>query len=219
MGLRCFAATLVLMGAASLSLFAAEATQPANPNDGWKLIKEGGGISLYSRARAGTAFKEFKALGEIEASTRAVHNVLDDLENYSSFMPYTVECRLIKREGDSMYSYQRLSPKIVCDRDYTLRVRETSWPVQGGMVYLSEWQPANEFGPGEKPGVLRVKLDEGSWLLEPSGADKTRATYLIYTDSGGKLPAFVANFASQIGISKLFAAIRKQAKEAKYQAK
>jgi len=121
MGLRCFTAPLVLMAAASLSIFAAETIQPANPNDGWKLIKEGGGISLYSRSRAGTALKEFKALGEIEASTRAVHNVLDDLENYSSFMPYTVECRLIKREGDSIYSYQRLSPRIVCDRDYTLR--------------------------------------------------------------------------------------------------
>jgi hypothetical protein len=219
MGLQCFAAPLAFLSATSLSIFAAESIQPTNPNDGWKLVKEAGGISLYSRARAGTALKEFKALGEIDASTRAVHNVIDDLENYPSFMPYTVECRLIKREGDSIYSYQRLSPKIVCDRDYTLRVRERSWPVPGGIVYLNEWQPANEFGPIEKPGVLRVKLDEGSWLLEPSGTDKTRATYLIYTDSGGKLPAFVANFASEIGISKLFAAVRKQAKEPKYQAK
>ena len=219
MGLRCLAGLFVFLGATSLSIFAAETIQPTNPNDGWKLVKEGGGISLYYRARAGTALKEFKATGEIDASTRAVHNVIDDLENYSSFMPYTIECRLIKREGDSIYSYQRLSPKIVCDRDYTLRVRERSWPVQGGMVYLSEWQPANEFGPGEKPGVLRVNIDEGSWLLEPQGADKTRATYVIYTDSGGKLPAFVANFASEIGIRKLFAAVRNQAKEPKYQAK
>jgi hypothetical protein len=216
MELRCFAGLFVFLSATLLSIFAAETIQPTNPNDGWKLIKEVGGISLYSRVRAGTALKEFKALGEIEASTRAVHNVINDLENYPSFMPYTVECRLIKREGDSIYSYQRLSPKIVCDRDYTLRVRERSWPVQGGIVYLSEWQPANEFGPSEKPGVLRVRLDEGSWLLEPNGADKTRATYLIYTDSGGKLPAFVANFASEIGIRKLFAAVRKQAKEPKY---
>jgi hypothetical protein len=216
MELRRFAGLFVFLSATLLSIFAAETIQPTNPNDGWKLIKEVGGISLYSRARAGTALKEFKALGEIEASTRAVHNVINDLENYPSFMPYTVECRLIKREGDSTYSYQRLSPKIVCDRDYTLRVRERSWPVEGGIVYLNEWQPANEFGPSEKPGVLRVKLDEGSWLLEPSGADKTRATYLIYTDSGGKLPAFVANFASEIGIRKLFAAVRKQSKEPKY---
>jgi hypothetical protein len=216
MELRRFAGPFVFLSATLLSIFAQETIQPTDPNDGWKLIKEGGGVSLYSRARAGTALKEFKALGEIEASTRAVHNVIDDLENYTSFMPYTVECRLIKREGDSIYSYQRLSPKIVCDRDYTLRVHEKSWPAQGGLVYLNQWQPANEFGPSQRPGVLRVNIDEGSWLLEPDGADKTRATYFIYTDSGGQLPAFLANVASEIGIRKLFAAVRKQAKEPKY---
>jgi len=212
-------ALLAFLGLPLSSIFAAESIEPAKPGDGWKLVKESGGVSLYYRTRAGTAFKEFKATGQIEASTCAVHNVIDDLESYPSFMPYTVECRLIKREGDLIYSYQRLSPKIVCDRDYTLRVRETSWPVQGGLVYLNQWEPANQFGPSEKPGVLRVKLDEGSWLLEPEGTDKTRATYLIYTDSGGRLPAFLANFASEIGIRKLFAAVRKQAKEPKYQAK
>jgi hypothetical protein len=219
MGLRCFAAPLALLGATSLSIFAAETIQPTNPNDGWKFVKESGGVSLYSRARAGTALKEFKAMGEIEASTRAVHNVIDDLDNYPSFMPYTVECRLIKRDGDSIVTYQRLSPKIVADRDYTLRIRKKSWPGQDGLVYLDEWKPANEFGPSEKPGVLRVKLNEGSWLMEPAGATKTRATYFIYTDSGGQLPAFLANVASEIGIRKVFAAVRKQVKEPKYQAK
>ncbi len=219
MRLRCLATPLALLSATILSIFAAESIQSPDPKDGWKLAKESGGVSLYSRARAGTALKEFKAIGEIDASTSAVHNVISDFENYPSFMPYTVECRLIKREGDSVYSYQRLSPRIVSDRDYTLCVHEKSWPGQSGLVYLSEWEQANQFGPGEKPGVLRVKLTEGSWLLEPNGADKTRATYSIYTDSGGKLPAFVANFASEIGIGKLFAAVRKQAKDPKYQTK
>jgi hypothetical protein len=216
MELRRLAGLFVFLSAMSLSIFAAETIQPTDPNDGWKFVKESGGVSLYSRARAGTALKEFKAMGEIEASTRAVHNVIDDLDNYPSFMPYTVECRLIKRDGDSIVTYQRLSPKIVADRDYTLRIRKKSWPGQDGLVYLDEWKPANEFGPSEKPGVLRVKLNEGSWLMEPAGATKTRATYFIYTDSGGQLPAFLANVASEVGIRKVFAAVRKQVKDPKY---
>ena len=208
----------VFLGTTLLSIFAAESIQPTNPNDGWKFVKERGGISLYSRTRAGSSLKEFKAVGEINAPTRAVHNVIDDVDNYPSFMPYTAECRLIKRDGDSVITYQRLSPKIVGDRDYTLRIRQRSWPGQDGLVYLDQWQPANEFGPSEKPGVLRVKLNEGSWRLEPAGADKTRATYFIYTDSGGKLPAFLANVASEIGIKKVFAAVRKQVKDPKYHA-
>ena len=218
MGWRSSAAIFAFLGGASWSIFAAEFIEPANPNDGWKLVKEGGGISLYSRARAGSSLKEFKAVGEIDAPTRAVHTVIDDLDSYPSFMPYTTECRLIKRDGDSLVTYQRLSPKIVGDRDFTLRIRKKSWPGQDGLVYLNEWEPANEFGPSEKPGVLRVKRNEGSWLLEPAGATKTRATYFIYTDSGGKLPAFLANVASEIGIKKVFAAVRKQVKDPKYRA-
>jgi hypothetical protein len=206
----------VCLSGMSLSIFAAESIQPSNPNDGWKFAKEGAGVSLYSRVRGGSALKEFKAVGEIDAPTRAVHNVIDDFEAYPSFMPYTAECHLIKREDDSILTYQRLSPKVVSDRDYTLRIRKKAWPSQDGLVYLNQWEPANEFGPAEKPGVLRVKLNEGSWLLEPAGASKTRATYSIYTDSGGAIPAFIANAASEVGIRKLFAAVRKQVKHPKY---
>jgi hypothetical protein len=52
--------------------------------------------------------------------------------------------------------------------------------------------------------------------LEPAGAAKTRATYCIYTDGGGKLPAFVANIANEVAIRKIFTAVRNQVKLAKY---
>ena len=61
-----------------------------------------------------------------------------------------------------------------------------------------------------------MKLCEGGWLLEPDGANKTRATYSIYTDSGEAIPAFIANKISEIGIRKLFAAVRKQVLNPKY---
>jgi len=186
--------------------------------DGWKQGSESGGVILSSRVRPGSSLKEFKAVGAIDAPTRAVHDVLDDFQNYPNFMPYTKECRLVKTESDSILTYQRLSPKIVTDRDYTLRVRKKSWSGEGGLFYLDRWEPANELGPAEKPGVLRVKLCEGGWLLEPDGANKTRATYSIYTDSGGTIPAFIANKVSEIGIRKLFAAVRKQVQDPKYRA-
>ena len=67
--------------------------------------------------------------------------------------------------------------------------------------------------------MVRVKMDEGSWLLEPTGPGgaSTQATYQIYTDSGGALPAFLANRDCQMAVPKLFDAIRKQAQDPKYQ--
>jgi Polyketide cyclase / dehydrase and lipid transport len=185
-------------------------------DDYWKLSDHDKDLTIYTRPRPGSPLKEFKAVGPIDAPTSAVSAVIDDFQNYPKFMPYITECQLIKRDGDSIVGYQRLSPKVCADRDYTLRVWKKSWPATGGLTFMSHWAPANELGPPQKKGVVRVKLCEGKWLLEPDGATKTRATYFIYTDSGGFIPSFLANRISLTGITKLFAAVRKQVKDPKY---
>ena len=194
--------------------FAAE--ESISADDYWKLSDHEKDVMIYSRPRPGSALKEFKAIGPIDAPTSAVSAVIDDFQNYPKFMPYMTECRLIKRDGDSIVGYQRLSPKVCADRDYTLRVWKKSWPSTNGLVFMSHWAPANELGPPEKKGIVRVKLCEGKWLLEPDGATKTRATYFIYTDTGGFIPSFIANHVSVTGITKLYAAVRKQVKDPKY---
>jgi ribosome-associated toxin RatA of RatAB toxin-antitoxin module len=205
--------TALFTVAVAMSIFAAESASD------WKLAKQTNGVAIYSRPHAGSHLKEFKAIGKIDAPTHAVHKVIDDYESYPSFMPYTAEARVIERKHDSIITYQRISPKIVSDRDYTIRIRKKSWSAETGVAYLSEWQSANEHGPAEKQGVFRVKLVNGSWLLEPIGANKTRATYSVFTDSGIVVPPSLANAISETGIAKLFAAVRKQAKEPKYQTK
>jgi Polyketide cyclase / dehydrase and lipid transport len=199
----------------ALPLFATEPVQNAD----WKLIKQANGVAIQSRPHPGSNLKEFKATGEIAAPTKTVHQVIDDVEAYPSFMPYTTECRVIARKEDSLLTYQRVSPKIVSDRDYTLRIQKKSWQAENGLAYLNRWESANEHGPAEKPGVFRVKVCDGSWLLEPTGEDKTRATYFVFTDSGIAAPPFLTNTISQTGISKLFAAVRKQATDPKYHAR
>jgi hypothetical protein len=203
----------VLVAATPLSIFASPQTEE------WKTMKQTAGLTIYSRPHPGSHLKEFKAIGEIDAPSHAVHKVIDDVESYSSFMPYTAEARVLERKHNSILTYQRVSPKIVSDRDYTVRIENKSWQAENGIAYFSEWKPANERGPAEKPGVFRVKLNNGSWLLEPSGPNKTRATYFVFTDSGIAVPPLLANKISETGISKLFAAVRKQAKDPKYQTK
>jgi len=194
------------------------AAEPEQSTD-WKLVKQTDGVAIQTRPHPGSKLKEFKAVGEIDASTRIVQDVIDDVEAYSSFMPYTVEARVIERKDKSVVAYQRLSPKIVGDRDYTLEVEKKSWPMEHGLAFFSRWKPANEHGPAEKPGVFRVKLCDGWWLLEPTETNRTLATYSVFTDSGITLPAILVNTINETGISKLFAAVRKQAKEPKYQTK
>lgn len=190
------------------------ATEPAPNSSEWKFVSNKDGVTLHRRQRP--ASNESRAIGEIPASTALVHAVLDDVESYASFMPYTAECRVLKREGNSMVAYQRISAPLTSDRDYTVRIRSSSKPADGGTSYFSQWEADNALGPPEKSGVVRVKLCEGSWLLEPLGPNATRATYTVYTDSGGAIPKFIKNTGSQVGIRKMFAAIRKQVRDPKY---
>jgi hypothetical protein len=196
----------------------ASADQPDSvaSSDGWKFTSEKGGIKIFSRPHHGSPVKEFRAIGDIEACSREVHAVIDDIDGYPSFMPYMAECQLVKREADSLLIYQRISPKIVCDRDYTLRIWETSSAGPDGFTFLNRWQAANALGPAKKPGVMRVQLCNGSWLLEPSSKTTTKATYSVCSDSCGKAPAFIANQFSLIGIREVFAAVRQRVKNPKY---
>jgi hypothetical protein len=202
----------------SIVCFTAELAKAADANDGWKLATERDGVAIYTRPHSGSLLKEFKAVGEIAAPSRAVCAVIEDVDAYPSFMPYMSECRLLGRESDSLLSYQRISPKICRDRDFTLRTYKTSWPGVAGLVYSNRWEAANALGPAKKPGVVRVEFCQGSWLLEPSGATRTRATYSVYTDTGGLIPPFIANHFSQSGIGEIFAAVRKQVQQPKYTA-
>ncbi len=186
------------------------------PASEWKEEANGDRLIIYSRTRAGSNLKEFKSVGTIDALSSAVFAVLNDVEAYPSFMPYTSECSVLKRARDCTIAYQRLALPLVSDRDYTLRSERSKTPGPNGPIYRIQWEPANDLGPAEKPGVERVKICEGGWLIEPDGAGATRATYLIYTDSGGEIPAIIANRGSRTAIRKMFAAIRKTVREPKY---
>jgi ribosome-associated toxin RatA of RatAB toxin-antitoxin module len=211
MGKQLWFLVALSVGALSPELLPAEPS--ASPTE-WKFISNKEGVAIFRRQRP--VSNESKAIGEIAASTDMVKAVLDDVDAYTSFMPYVAECRVLKRDTDSVLAYQRISAPFASDRDYTLRVRFSATPVAGGVSYLSRWETENAHGPAEKPGVIRVHLNEGSWLLEPLGPNATRATYLVYTDSGGVIPAFIKNMGSQVGLRKMFAAIRKQVRDPKY---
>jgi hypothetical protein len=186
-------------------------------DEGWNVASKSPELTVYERARKGSALREIKAVGVMEAPPEVIKRVIDDVDEYPRFMPYVTEARVISRDGIHLVSYQRISPPFVSDRDYTVRVRCETRPGAGGTSFCNSWQAANDLGPAEKSGVSRVKVTEGSWLLEPEAEGrKTLATYRIFSDSGGSLPAAITNAASRTAIPKLFDSIRKQALLPKY---
>jgi hypothetical protein len=154
------------------------------------------------------------AIAEVDARPEVVFNVVNDFDHYPEFMPYVIESRVLSRNGDSeVVAYNRIAPPFVAERDYPLKFRMTRGSLANGGVFRSEWTASPEAEP-EVEGVVRIRLNDGSWVAEPiSGGSRTRLTYTLLTNPGGLIPDFVANMSNTVAIPKLFKAVMKRSVE------
>jgi hypothetical protein len=201
----------LLLGAMALAARGAESAPD------WKVVSKSGDVTIYEREHPGSDLREFKGVGTFPVAPVVAFRALEDVKEYPHFMPYVVEARIISQGAHSRVTYQRISPPVVGDRDYTVRVDQETRQEQGGLAYISRWQTANELGPAEKAGVVRVKVTKGSWVLAPgNGGRETQATYTVFSDCGGSIPSMIFNATGKSAVAKVFAALRSQAKLAKY---
>jgi hypothetical protein len=171
----------------------------------WQEISKNFNLAIYIRHRPDSAIEEVRGVGEFNAPIFVLKGILADVGKYSEFMPYTKESRLLPQ--DAQLCYMVLKPPLVGSLDYTIRVHEKLLTgAAGGTIYHSSWDLANSDGPPPRPGVTRVTINEGSWVLESIGK-QTRATYTLFTDGGGNIPAILMNFANKQSVSSLFDAL------------
>jgi hypothetical protein len=202
----------------AISLALAFSTSAAAADDGWVEASKEGGLTIYNRQRAGSEVKELRSVGVIDAPPWVCMNVVSDEGRFKDFMPYTAESKVLVDGKDERVVYQRIDAPFVSDRDYTIRIRDvSSKKADGRVVYKKVWSLANDKGPAPKDGVVRLAVVEGFWQFEElAGGEKTRATYYVFTDPGGSLPAFVINGANKQAIPGLYEAVGKQAKGDRY---
>jgi hypothetical protein len=178
----------------------------------WQEVSRNINLTIYIRHRTDSPIEEVRGIGEFNAPISVLKGILADVAKYSEFMPYTKESRVLPQ--DARLLYMVLKPPLVGTLDYTIRVHEESLKdVHGATTYHSRWELANFDGPASQPGVTRVTINEGSWLLETIG-NQTRATYTLYTDGGG-IPPLLMNFANKQSISRLFDALHARLRDGK----
>jgi hypothetical protein len=182
----------------------------------WELAADPEGVKVYRRDKEGSEVKEMKAIGLIDATPKEVWDVVRDLENYPRQMPYTAEAKVLSRtEGDKLILfYSRLNTPLVSERDYIIALKdESEWKEDGKGFYKVSWTcaaPDQDSLMPEKKDVVRIRVNDGYWLLEPrEDGKKTFATYYVYTAPGGSIPTFIINKANGMAVPKVFEAIRK----------
>lgn len=183
----------------------------------WKLDAESDQVKVYARAHDGSAVREMKAEGLIDAPPEVVWKVVRDYDSYTKVMPYVVEAKILSRtEGDKlMLVYNRLETPLVASRDYIIAIRDESDWKDGKGYFKSAWTCADKEADAqlpEKKDVVRVRINDGYWQLEPrDDGKKTFATYYLYTAAGGSIPIFAINAANGMAVPRVFQSIRKNA--------
>lgn len=196
----------------TLTLAAATTTASWEPVDGVQ------GFKLFQRD-TGEATREMLAVATIDAPPYVVKNAVDDFEADTGRMPFVTEVRVLSRDDEAREAvvYNRTSVPLVADRDYTVRVIDDSFVRDDGqVVYVQRWRVANDRGPRERPGVVRVERSEGYWRFEPlDGGARTRATYFLSATAEG-IPKPLADWGTQNILSGIFEAVRDRVAEPKY---
>jgi uncharacterized protein YndB with AHSA1/START domain len=192
--------------------FSAQALDVKSPEKKWTEAYRHDNLVIFTKDVGQD--HEILAISELETTPETVFSVLTDVERYAEFMPYVRESRVLSRVNDlDLVTYARIAPPLVSQRDYALHVRITRGsPLNGGVSKL-EWTSVPD-AQAEIEGVVRVKLNQGAWIIEPmNGGKRTRLTYTVLTDPGGLLPPFVINLTSTVSVPELFEAVRKRAKK------
>jgi ribosome-associated toxin RatA of RatAB toxin-antitoxin module len=221
--------------AALVAAVAAAAAADPYTDQGWAFKKEADGIRIYNREKPGSDIKELLAITVVDFPTWRLFAVVQDYDRFKDFMPYTVVSKLLAEEKSSdkkafHYFFTALDLPLVSNRYYTLRLTDESDADGRTGVCRSAWTLSREPGPDpawDDPQVkdlfpknfskpIKTPTNDGYWLFEPQEPGRSRITYYVYTDPGGKIPPSVANLANSIAIPKLMAGLKKRAKDPMY---
>jgi hypothetical protein len=200
---------MYLLPALPLLVLLAGASEPA-----WQQVARDDGITVLARTPEGGSVSEVKATALVDAPPHDVWRVIRDYNNYTKTMPYTDESRVLASEQDGkvLVFYCLVNAPLVDKRDFIIRIRDESDWKDGKGFLKTAWTVTTDGAPAEREDVVRVKLNNGYWLLEPrEEGKKTFVTYYLYTDPGGSLPKWIADKANKTSVPDVLRAVRKHA--------
>lgn len=199
------------MLALSLHLFAVLSAADAGQEVPWETVATGA-INVKARPRANSNIFEIWAEADLAAPVRDIQDTLTTMDRFQHFMPYVKSAKEVSKESDgSVYTYTELGLPVISDRDYVVHVfLDEGVQEDGSGTYRCRWEAAPDKLP-EKSGLVRVKVNEGSWVVTAKDEGKSHVVYKFVADPGGMLPAWAANYGNRRGVSGALEAIEKEA--------
>ncbi|MDE2690123.1 MAG: hypothetical protein OXI49_06365 [Acidobacteriota bacterium] len=153
------------------------------------------------RKEVGRRVREGCGVGSIDVPLRAVRQVIDAAAEFDEFMPRILESDVEPVSAGVYLNRQTLDmPFPVEDRRYTVRVETGAIGTGVGAGWQARWTYVEGSG--------NIRESRGSWTLIPVSADRTVVVYRLLTDPGGRLPAWVVDYAAPRTLRQVLNAVR-----------
>jgi dihydroceramide fatty acyl 2-hydroxylase len=172
----------------------------------WEKLFDKLGVLVERRDVAGSSISEFRATATSSLAPSTIFAVLWRHLDYPAFIPHLKRLDLLSDTGDERITYEQVAVPLTSDRDYTVRLRKRVDPAK--QRYEITFTSANDAGPPPDDRHVRVSNIHGSWTLAPgSGGKGAVIRYLVRTDPGGAIPAWLANRAQREAVVDLIRAV------------
>jgi coenzyme Q-binding protein COQ10 len=129
----------------------------------------------------------------INAPVEKVFDTIIQYDKYREFLPEVKEVRTSNRQGNEVNVHYKVD--VVKTINYTIRVKEER-PTRMSWSFVE-----GEF----------MKDNKGSWVLEPAGEGKTKATYTVEMALGALVPKTIVNALVETSLPKMLEAFKRRA--------
>jgi ribosome-associated toxin RatA of RatAB toxin-antitoxin module len=159
--------------------------------NGWETVSDAEGILVERRREPGTTFYEVRASTHSPFPPSVIFATLWKHQEYVEFVPYLKKLEILTQSAQEKVIYEQISMPLVSDRDYTVKIT-AEHSATNGVIQLHFVAVPDE-GPPEHPNYVRVKHIQGGWTLEPTSDGGSDVTYVVASQPGGTIPAWIIN--------------------------
>lgn len=156
----------------------------------WKEAGRKQGLLLEKRAVPGSAMPEVRVTTHSPLPAWRIASALWTDRSASKYAQRSRRKRVVLREtADERVVHEQISSPVVSDRDYVVRQRRSG---DGrGAPFRMTFEAANDVGPPPAKGIVRLPALRGSWTVTPTPDGGADVIYLVHSEPGGSVPAFL----------------------------
>ena len=184
---------------------------------GWMLVQERDNIRVFVRPNPNSKIDEFRGTTTVNVGIESVLALLLEVEDQPKWMDKCIEGRVVKELGENERIFYNVTdlPWPLSDRDVVLHGK-TAFDSQARIHFTFSDVKNHAKWVSKQAERVRVPLLKGSMILDSLDENHTRVTYTIKMDPGGKIPDWLANYASRSIPYRTLDNVRELAKTRKY---